>query len=236
MFCFVLVSFNSTCIADNSNGIAVEERVVNLPQDQNKWYISIVGGGLCNEGRCDLRFNMIMNWFNTNPNLKSLKNQVHFCIITVGTPIYKERYEKNISGIPTVRVQKADGTVVYEAAGKYIPLSAEGLYGAIVDASQKAQGIFPLLPWRRKCGPLLPWRRDMDRRLDANPSPGPCPEPEPDVQPYPPDPDPQPLDDGGAPELPESSHPRLRVILGVLSALLGGGIGIAVQWKRTYQR
>ena len=90
-----------------------------------------------------------------------------------------------MKGLPTVRMQKADGTVVYEAAGKNLPMTAAGLNGALAGAVSTASGIRP----------ILPWRRDMERRC-----PGPCPNPQPNPQPQP-DPEPQPIDDGGTPNV-----------------------------------
>ena len=60
------------CLADTVNGVLAEERVVNLPQDQSKWYVSVVGNAT------DSRYNEIVGWFDTNASLKKLKNQVQF--------------------------------------------------------------------------------------------------------------------------------------------------------------
>ena len=98
------------CLADTVNGVLAEERVVNLPQDQSKWYVSVVGNA------ADSRYNEIVGWFDTNASLKKLKNQVHFCPVTSDTAIYQARYASNVKGLPTVRMQKADGTVVYKSA------------------------------------------------------------------------------------------------------------------------
>ncbi len=165
------------CLGDTVNGVLAEERIVNLPKDQGKWYVSVVGNAT------DSRYNEIVGWFDTNPSLKKLKNQVHFCPVTSDTAIYQARYAANVKGLPTVRMQKPDGTVVYEAAGKNIPMTAAGLNGALAGAVSNAQGLRP----------ILPWRREMERRC-----PGPCPNPQPNPQPQP-DPEPQPIDDGGAP-------------------------------------
>jgi len=142
------------CLADTVNGVLAEERIVNLPNDQGKWYVSVVGNA------ADPRYNEIVGWFDTNASLKKLKDQVHFCPVTSDTAIYQARYACNVTGLPTVRMQKADGTVVYEAAGKNLPMTAAGLNGALAGAVSTAQGIRP----------VLPWRRDMERQC-----PGPLP-------------------------------------------------------------
>ena len=171
------------CSADAVIGVLAEERVVNLPNDAGKWYIAVVGNAN------DACYNGILGWFDSNPSLKRLKAQVHFCPVTSDTAIYRERYASNVKALPAVRMQKADGTVVYEAAGKNIPMTAAGLNGALANGVYSAQGIRP----------ILPWRREMERRC---PGPGPCPSPQPGPQPPDDgDPEPEPIDDGGAPNV-----------------------------------
>ena len=189
------------CFADTVNGVLAEDRIVSLPQDQGKWYVSVVGNAT------DSRYNEIVGWFDTNASLKKLKNQVHFCPVTSDTAIYQVRYASNVKALPTVRMQKPDGTVVYEAAARSIPMTAAGLNGALAGAVNVAQGIRP----------VLPWRRDMERR---------CPSPSPNPQPQPqPDPEPQPLDDNGPPNVepePQADLPPWGVALICLAALLVG--------------
>lgn len=202
------------CVA--TDGVLVEERVVNLPQDQNKWYVSVVGQG-------DARQAEITGWFETNDNLNRLKGQVKFCPITSGTAIYQERYASNVTALPTVRVQKADGTVVYESSGNSIPMTADALYAAIANTSMSAQGIRPILPWRRQ----------MENRCGPNG----CPQPTPEPLPLPnEDPAPDPLDDGAAPDVavPEERSPAALIGLLILSLLGGVTAGVVVVWKQTY--
>ena len=135
----VVFAAAAPCLADTVNGVLAEERIVSLPQDQGKWYVSVVGNAT------DPRYNEIVGWFDTNASLKKLKNQVHFCPVTSGTAIYQARYASNVKGLPTVRMQKPDGTVVYEAAGKNLPLTAAGLNGALAGAVSDAQGLRPVL-------------------------------------------------------------------------------------------
>lgn len=200
-----LCAVAAPCFADTVNGVLAEERVVRLPNDSAKWYVSVVGDAN------DPRYNEIAEWFNTNPSLKKLRDQVHFCPVTTDTGIYKERYAPNVKGLPTVRVQKPDGTVVYEAAGKNLPLTAGGLNGAIAGAVSNAQGIRP----------VLPWRREMERRC-----PGPCPNPQPQPQPQP-DPEPQPIDDGGAPVI-DDPPVESAVPWGLLPLLCVAGLAVGI--------
>ncbi len=213
--CFLAVV---PCVADTTNGVLCESPVVNLPQDSSEWYISVVGNAN------DASYQKVLRWFDTNEGLKGLKDQVHFCPVTSGTPVYQERYAKNCKGLPTVRVQKPSGQVVYEASGKNLPMTAEGLYGAIAGGVNSAQGIT-----------ILPWRRNMEKRG----CPGPCPKPEPKPNPSPDaDPAPQPLDNEGAPEIDESEVgglPAAAIVgIAIASVVIAAGIGLAVQWKKTY--
>lgn len=192
------------CVADAVHGVLAEERVINLPADEAKWYISVVGNAN------DARYREVLGWFDTHPGLLKAKNQVHFCPVTGDTAIFKERYAANVKALPTVRLQKADGTVIYEASGKGIPMTAAGLNSAMAGAASIAQGMRP----------VLPWRRDMERRC-----PGPCPTPEPQPQP---DPDPQPLDDSATPDFgeepAEAPVPWLAVLVPI-GFVTGVGIG-----------
>jgi len=201
----VLLSLLSLCLlaipvspafADQAavNGILVQEQVVKLPADQVKWHVSIVGNAN------DVAYQRTLNWFETSASLKGLKAQVHFHLVTTGTAIYQERYAGNVKGLPTVRVQKSGGEVVYEAAGENLPITAEGLYSAVVYSVQGR--------------PVLPWRRGMEKRC-----PGPRPEPEPQPQP---DPDPQPIDDGGTPVVEPQAGLEWALALVCIGGLLVG--------------
>jgi len=205
MFIGFVGAYNAANGADvSANGVIAEARVINLPVDQAKWYVSVVGDTK------NARYQEILGWFSTNKNLVTLKNQVHYCPVKSSDSIYGARYAKNVKSLPTVRVQTSDGTVVYEAAGRSIPMSAEGLNGAI------ANSIRPILPWRRN-----------------HVHPKPCPNPGPDID-INVDPDPQPLDDEGAPA-PDGTNGPATALAIALSILLGAGVGGAKQWKKTYK-
>ncbi len=183
-------------------GVIAEERIINLPNDQAKWYVSVVGSS------SDVNYQKVIGWFNTNAKLKKLKDQVHFCPVTNDTAIYTERYAKNVDGLPTVRVQTGAGEVVYESYGSNIPMSADGLNGAIAER-------------------VLPWRKQVDNRCRPKPSPNPEPNP-----PF--DPKPQPIVDGGVPDMDAPTRRGLPAVVSVLllvgAALAGGVTGLVVEW------
>ncbi len=191
-------------------GVDVEERIVNPPNDQDKWYVSVVGEGE--------QYQKILGWFDTG-KLKDLKDQVHFCQVKPTDPIYKTRYAPNIKGLPTVRLQDSAGYTIYEAVGDNIPMTGEGLYSAIAIAVS----VEKLLPQKRK--------------NRCRPNPDPDPDPAPGPNPVPPlDPAPGPLDDGGAPKVdPVSAVPWAIVLLGAL-ALLAGSIWGQVSTSKEYHK
>ena len=208
----LLYCFGTTCYADSINyGVIVNERVINLPNDQAKWYVSVVGN------IDDVKYNEILGWFDTNEKLIDFKKQIHFCPVTSDTTIYIERYADNIKVLPTIRVQQPDGTIVYESSGKNIPISPEGLYSAVAKSVER----------------ILPWRNKMEDRCRPQPQPTPQPIPTPD-------PEPQPIDDGGPPiiDTPSKSKCPARVAVGVLlvSIVLGTVAGLASTWKKTYRK
>ena len=153
------------CLAGTTGVAPAEERVVNLPQDQARLYISVVGEAN------DARYREVVGWFNRDANLMKLRVQVHFCPVTTQTAIYTERYAPNVKALPTVRMQKSDGRVIYEAAGRQIPATAAELNAALTESTRL----------------ILPWRREIERRLPAQPDP--LPDPLPDSTP---EPEPQP--------------------------------------------
>lgn len=206
--------------AEASQQCNAEERILDLPKDSKKWFISVVGNPN------DEQFKGILRRFDHNKRLKNLRIQVHFWVVPTTSPAYKTRYMKNTKNLPMIRVQRHNGMVVWEAAAKGIPLTAEGLYVAIRSSSRKAMA---LLPWRHN-GKILPWRNQMDQKCRPQPQPAPTPMPTPAR----PDPEPAPLDDGGPPEFEDTKPARwLVVCLAMFSALAGGGGALVLQAKKS---
>ena len=208
-------------LAAVSEQYGAEERVVDLPKDSEKWFISVIGDPK------NVQYKGILRKFDRDKNLKSLKAQVHFWAIPTTSPAYKARYEKNTKILPTIRVQESDGTIVWEAAARGIPVTANGLYVAIKNSSMKTMAI---MPWRRN-GTVIPWRGQMEQK--CGPKGCPAPKPVPVPTPITPDPEPAPLLDGGPPEFEETEPSRWYVVMTALaSSLAGGGYGLLKQWKK----
>jgi len=122
-----------TCGQEVNYGVIAQKPTINLPQDQGKWYVSVVGD------QANQQYRQIANWFQTNRDLRKLRYQTHYNEILLGTATYEERYKPNVKGLPTVRIQDSKSRVVYEASGNNIPYSAGGLYAAIAKAVVKAK-------------------------------------------------------------------------------------------------
>lgn len=113
-----------------------KERIIQLPQDQDKFFITIFGSPN------DSKFQAVRAWFNDVPELAYLKSQTHFNTVTSDSPDFRAKYSKGISDLPVVRVQTATGGVVYQASGDNLPLSGQALSRAINSEC--------LLRWRQK--------------------------------------------------------------------------------------
>ena len=214
---FVAAVVSLLCHVAIGAEINAEERVIELPKDGEKWYISVIGNP------DDARYESILRRFDRDKNLKALKSQVHFWIVPSNGDAFKERYQKNTKVLPTIRMQESGGRVVWEASAGNIPITAKGLYNAMRTSSAKALAI---LPWRRN-GTVLPWRNQMEQKCQ----PGPCPPHAPVL--VVPDPTPAPLDDGGPPKFEETGPSRWYMVLAAIaSALAGGGYGLLTQWRK----
>lgn len=207
--CMLFASMSPCLAAGSTNGVLAETRVINLPNDQGKWYLSVVGEVN------NAQYQKILVWFkDTDSSLYKLRQQVHYIPVSTGKSVYKTRYKPNIQGLPTVRLQNHAGVVVYEACGDNLPFTPEGLYGALANDVAFAQ----------RCT-IRPWRQNR-RRL----CPPPDSDPTPDLDL---DPDPGPIDDGGRPDLPaRSSLPPLWAML--LTLIVSASAGGVVEWRATY--
>ena len=177
------------------NGVNSQERIIKLPEDGSKFYISVVGNS------ADPRYVEVLGWFDSG-KLKTLRDSVHFIPVTIDMPVYAERYRKSIKGLPTVRVQDATGVVLFEESGTKLPMSGDGLYSAIANA------VSPPEAW-------LPWRRKHDTQPQPQPTPTPTPTPNPD-------PTPQPIDNGGVPVIePVDDLQGLWIAICVVALIVG---------------
>jgi hypothetical protein len=150
--------------ADAAYGVRyTEERVINLPQDQFKPYLTLFGD------RHDPKFKSMVKWFDKNKTLTELRDQTHYNVIYSDTRLYRDRYAEAVPILPCVTLQSiADREPVAEFAGLNVPMTADAL----------AKG----LNTRAKASQCFKGRRQSAPDEDEE-----------DVAPYAVDPPPQPL-------------------------------------------
>ncbi len=214
-----------TMVADAQYGVKYNSqgRVITLPQDQGKWYVSLFGN------KADPKYQKLQSWFKTHAGLKSLRSQVHFNEYSPDQLRFK-RYTLNMPALPFVRVQTEKGVVVSEFSAQQIPISPEALYSGIrVDLTDPTSGF--LFRRRSPCrpgpqpGPKPDWRRPCPRPPVAPPvAPPVTPPVGPPILVDPIEPDPKPV----------SNNPTWW--LSILSSLVGAGIGLAQGWKDVYAK
>ena len=118
--------------ADAAYGVRyAQEQVIQLPQDQNKLYLTVFGA----EG--EYRYEQLKSWIANDPQLSALKAQTVYNQYRTDSVMFRERYAQGISQVPCVRLQTAQGTMVYEALGTTVPMSAEALYNGIAEGCLK---------------------------------------------------------------------------------------------------
>ena len=194
--------------ADPDGGVVyTQDRVVKLPQDQEKMYLTLFGD------RSDPRFDEISNWFNTNKNLAGVKNQTHFQVIYTDSTMFKQRYAKTVPATPCIRLQEANGHTVYQVSGKNIPMSADAVLNGV---KTKTERIF-----NRRSYPdgNCPW---------SQPAPQPAPAPLDDPAPQPLEPVIQ-VDVVPQPDTTDG-YPWGLLALSIGAGLVGGG-GVATAKK-----
>ena len=118
--------------ADAAFGVVyTQEQVVQLPQDAGKSYLTVFGV----EG--DTRYEQVKGWLKNDPQLTTLKSQTIYNTYSTTSTMFRERYAQGVEATPCVRLQKADGTVIYQASGFGIPMSADGLYNGMAEGCRK---------------------------------------------------------------------------------------------------
>jgi hypothetical protein len=102
-----------------------EKQIINLPEDGQAYHTSL---WLPQNWEQNKQAREMVAWFETNPQLRSLKAQTHFHIYEQGSRMYENRYRQMIPKVPAVTVQKSTGQFVYEAGlTNSVPSSATAL-------------------------------------------------------------------------------------------------------------
>ena len=203
-----MTSVIATCPAQETRADAAygvryaQEQVVQLPQDQGRFYLSVFG----TEG--ESRYEQVKSWIASDPQLSALKAQTTYNTYRTDSAMYRERYAQGISSTPCVRLQTAEGVIVYEAVGTSVPMSAEALYNGIAEGCR-----------RKHCRP--------------NPQPQPPVAPKPPVAPV----NPTPVTPVTPPVVKPSDFPSPAVwaSLVVGGLLIGGGVGVGRSLKKEFK-
>uniref|UniRef100_A0A6M3KWS6 Uncharacterized protein n=1 Tax=viral metagenome TaxID=1070528 RepID=A0A6M3KWS6_9ZZZZ len=122
-----------------------QERVA-PPADSGKMHFSIVGE------KGDSQYENVKSLFYSNEDLAAFRKGVYFHEVESGTAIYRERYQPNVSGLPTIRLQLPDGVVVYERAGANVPSSVLAMKLELEFACAVGDVSWRCNPWKR-CRP-----------------------------------------------------------------------------------
>lgn len=199
-----------TCLlAFAVSAFATEERMINLPQDQGAWYLTVFGEAE------DAKFVELQMWLTTDEGLRKLKTQVRFNKYTTDQVRY-QRYAQDVPGLPCIRLQNEKGLVVSEFWGDNIPSAATTLYNGIKGDLQDKTS------WgcirKRRQNKLCPFKQH------------PQPKPPVVVDPVEPPVGPPVFDD------PEPKESKLWLLLVVLGALGGGGFGVVQEYKAEHMK
>ncbi len=121
----------------------IQERVIDLPEDGNKWFTSLF---LHDSWQGKPQESMVVNAFETDRRLISLKGQTVFNTYTESDPHYRETFAEAIPELPAITVQRPDGTIVYKASAGNIPRSGPAIADSIQRTSRRRC-------WRGQCEP-----------------------------------------------------------------------------------
>lgn len=125
---------------DAAGGTYYKHQVIELPQDHNKCYCTLMGD------TNDPAFRQLVSWFDTTPELAQLKSKTHFHVMDTNSVMYKKRYAQSTGQTPCVRIQQPDGTVIFQCSDKSLPLSGESLANMVSASCFRRQSAQPSQP------------------------------------------------------------------------------------------
>lgn len=208
----VLTISVSTCFgqldakADAAYGVKyVQERVVALPQDQFKPFLTVFGS------KSDARFTNLVKSFDENATLKAIKDQTHFNAITHESVNWRDKYSKENPKSLVVKLQGINpdysASDVVVLVDNQIPMSADALAKLLNREASSA---------------------DCFRRRHNNNNVAPTPDTDPEPQPLSPPITP-------APVKPVNQGPVwLSILVCIIAASAGLLLGVRRKWLETY--
>lgn len=119
----------------------LSEQIKELPNDSQKPYLTVVGTA------GEAKYEALKQAFQKHEGLKEFAASTHFTIIADHTTLYLARYSREYGRLPVVRLQEADGDVIYEVSGREIPsndvlcdeLNSQGATATCVRKKQQYQ-------------------------------------------------------------------------------------------------
>jgi hypothetical protein len=104
------------------------DRVIDLPEDAHAWHTSVFTAE-----RPSLHERRILGWFDSEPQLRRLKEQTHFHHYTPASAVFSRYANLTAGGLPVVALQDASGNVVYKASGEQVPATSSALVRGVID-------------------------------------------------------------------------------------------------------
>ena len=123
MICSQAIGVNRLAPLDTKKfETVVEERIVNLPQDQKKWYLTVI------VKVNDAQSTSVKSWFEKK-DLFILRKTVHYNAVSTDSQMWKIRYKRMYRNENCcVRLQNHKGIVVYQATGNNLPDKSDKLF------------------------------------------------------------------------------------------------------------
>lgn len=137
-----------------------KDRIIRLPEDGSVYYTSVFVKA---DWRRRPQDRELLAWFGSNPRLLSLRSQTHYNVYTERSPLWKTRYSKTLTTLPSVRVQTANGRVTYQSSVGNLPKSADGLADEITGCIRKRR--------KDRRHPTPTPKPDVDVDVDVTPAP-----------------------------------------------------------------
>lgn len=116
----VLTNYPPATVTTSAKG-QTGKQVLNLPQDENKLYLTLYGDSN-NE-----QYQNLKKWFNENESLRSIRTQTHFSAIDTDSKLFKERYADEVDKSPCIRFVTPGGVELLRIDGTAIPMSDSSL-------------------------------------------------------------------------------------------------------------
>lgn len=128
LLCLSVTASAGPLVADKTGGVMYDPAELKLkldfrPEDGDKIHVSVYGQGP--------RYEQVVKQFDTNPELKRLKDSAHFHAVPTSSRMFAENYAASTPAALTIRVQDSGGKVLHELRDGQIPLSAEALIRSI---------------------------------------------------------------------------------------------------------